>query len=153
MTEQQIRDQFFQSLDAPAAIAARTQRVDELVRSHWSGMPPEVALLAVGGYGRNELFPFSDIDLLILTRDEKTQTDIKDQLSLVLRDLWDAGLRVSQSVRTPVECNQIDAGNAELAVSLLDRRLLAGDDALFRQIRDPKPELGRNIVELTRSRH
>ncbi len=153
MTEQQIRDQFFLTRDAPAAIAGRTLRVDELVRSLWRNIPPEVALLAVGGYGRSELFPASDIDLLILTRDEKTQLEIKDPLSLVLRDLWDAGLRVSQSVRTPLDCNQIDAANAELAVSLLDRRLLTGDESLFRLIRDPKPELGRNIVELTRSRH
>ena len=93
MTEQQIRDQFFLTRDAPAAIAGRTLRVDELVRSLWRNIPPEVALLAVGGYGRSELFPASDIDLLILTRDEKTQLEIKDPLSLVLRDLWDAGLR------------------------------------------------------------
>lgn len=153
MTEQQIREEFFLTRDAPAAIAGRTARVDELVRRHWGAMPPEVALLAVGGYGRSELFPFSDIDLLILTRDEKTQLEIREPLSLVLRDLWDEGLRVSQSVRTPGDCNQIDSGNAELAVSLLDRRLLAGDETLFRLIRDPKPELGHNIVELTRSRH
>src|ERR1700730_17690669 len=97
-------------------------------------VPPGIALLAVGGYGRRELFPYSDIDLLILTPDEKTQTAVKDPLSMCLRDLWDKGLRISQSVHTPADCNQIDAANAELAVSLLDRRFLAGDEALFRQI-------------------
>ena len=51
---------------------------------------------------------------------------------MFLRDLWDGGLRISQSVHTPQECNQIDAGNAELAVSLLDRRLLAGSEELFK---------------------
>ncbi len=166
VTEQEIRDQFFRTRDAAAAIANRTARVDAIVRQRWPGakaasvrcapeesMPPEIALLAVGGYGRNELFPYSDIDLLILTPDDKTQVAIKEPLSMFLRDLWDRGLRISQSVHTPAECNQIDSSNAELAVSLLDRRLLAGSEELFRQIRDPRPDLGRNIVHLTNERH
>lgn len=134
-------------------IAARTALVDELVKSRWASMPEGIAICAVGGYGRRELFPCSDIDLLILTPDERTQTEIKEPLSLCLRDLWDQKLRISQSVHTPADCNLIDSGNAELAVSLLDRRFLAGDEALYRQVRDPKPELGRNLAELTRERH
>jgi [protein-PII] uridylyltransferase len=153
VTEQEIRDQFFRTRDAAAAIANRTARVDTIVQQRWQWMPKEVALLAVGGYGRSELFPYSDIDLLILTPDEKTQFAIKEPLSMFLRDLWDQGLRVSQSVHTPADCNQIDSSNAELAVSLLDRRLLAGSEVLFRQIRDPRPDLGRNIVHLTNERH
>src|SRR5579862_9040179 len=116
-------------------------------------MPADVALVAVGGFGRKELFPYSDVDLLILTPDEKTQLAIKEPLSMFLRDLWDRGLRISQSVHTPQECNQIDAANAELAVSLLDRRRLAGNEDLANQIKDPRPDLGRNIVQLTRERH
>lgn len=153
MIDSEIREEFFRTRDAAAAIARRTEHVDEIVRERWQGMPPGVALAAVGGYGRRELFPFSDIDLLILIPDEKSQIAIKEPLALALRDLWDGGLRISQSVHTPAECNQIDASNAELAVSLLDRRLLAGDEALFRQIRDPRPDLGRNIVQLTHDRH
>ncbi len=153
MTEQQIRDAFFQNLSAGNALSQRTELVDQLVRERWEWMPKGIALAAVGGYGRRELFPYSDIDLLILTPDEKTQTAIKDPLSMCLRDLWDKGLRISQSVHIPGDCNQIDAANAELAVSLLDRRFLAGDEALFRQIKDPRAELGRNIAELTKERH
>jgi len=153
VTEKQIRDAFFRNRDAAAALAGRTARVDEIVAERWKWMPHEVALGAVGGYGRRELFPYSDVDLLILTPDEKTQGAIKNPLSMFLRDLWDQGLRISQSVHTPAECNQIDASNAELAVSLLDRRFLAGDEALFAQIRDPRADLGRNIVALTNDRH
>jgi len=153
VTEKEIRDQFFRTRDAAAAIANRTERVDTIVQQRWQWMPQDLALLAVGGYGRRELFPYSDIDLLILTPDEKAQLAIKEPLSMFLRDLWDQGLRISQSVHTPADCNQIDSANAELAVSLLDRRLLAGSDALFRQIRDPRPDLGRNIVHLTKDRH
>ncbi len=157
VTEQEIRARFFGTRDAAAAIASRTLRVDELVRRGWAEMPPEatapVALIAVGGYGRRELFPFSDIDLLILVPDRKAEAALKEPLSIFLRDLWDQNLRVSQSVHDPLECNQIDASNAELAVSLLDRRLLAGNEQLFRQVGDPRPSLGLNIVELTRTRH
>jgi [protein-PII] uridylyltransferase len=153
VTEKQIRDAFFRTRDAAAALASRTARIDEIVTERWKWMPQEVALAAVGGYGRRELFPYSDVDLLILTPDEKTQAAIKDPLSMFLRDLWDQGLRISQSVHTPADCNQIDSSNAELAVSLLDRRLLAGNESLFSQIRDPRSDLGRNIVALTNDRH
>jgi [protein-PII] uridylyltransferase len=158
VTEQEIRYQFFLTRDATKAIASRTLRVDDLVRHAWEQqMAPAVkgpiALLAVGGYGRRELFPCSDIDLLILTPDQNSLAAIKEPLSLFLRDLWDQNLRISQSVHDPLDCNQIDSSNAELAVSLLDRRLLAGDESLFRKIRDPRPDLGRNIVELTKARH
>lgn len=134
-------------------LAARTSLVDEIVRERWNWMPPGAALAAVGGYGRAELFPCSDIDLLILTRDEAFQTAIKEPLSMLLRDLWDKGLRISQSVHTPQDCNRIDNTNAELSVSLLDRRFLAGDEALFRMIKDPRPELGKDIARLTKERH
>jgi len=134
-------------------LAARTALVDKTVCERWASMPPGIALLAVGGYGRGELFPCSDIDLLILTPKEEAQAAIREPLSLLLRDLWDAGMRVSQSVRPPRECNQIDPNNSELAVSLLDRRFLAGDQTLYGHVKDPPGELGRNIAELTRERH
>ncbi len=157
MSEPEIREQFFRTRDAAAMLADRTALVDEIVRERWRPMPSGITLAAVGGYGRAELFPYSDIDLLILTpglsKDEKAQAALKEPLSLFLRDLWDKGLRVSQSVHTPQECNQIDNANAELTVSLLDRRFLAGDEALFRQIRDPRPELGKDIARLTKDRH
>jgi [protein-PII] uridylyltransferase len=157
-SELSIREDFLRTRDASAMLEARTSLVDRVVRERWSdaetgAMPGHIALVAVGGYGRRELFPFSDIDLLILTPDEKTQDALKEPLSLCIRDLWDRNLRISQSVHTVLDCNQIDTANAELAVSLLDRRFLSGDEALFKQIRDPKPELGRNIALLTRERH
>ena len=122
MTEDEIRKHFFRTRDAAAALAERTTRVDDVIRQRCEWMPREIAIVAVGGYGRRELFPYSDIDLLILTPDESTQIAIKEPLSMFLRDLWDQRLRISQSVHTPADCNQIDSGNAELAVSLLDRR-------------------------------
>lgn len=153
LTEEQIREEFFETRDAVRMLAARTALADKTIRERWTSMPSGIALLAVGGYGRGELFPYSDIDLLILTPKEEAHAAIKEPLSLLLRDLWDAGMRVSQSVRVPRECNQIDPNNSELAVSLIDRRFLAGDESLYKQVKDPAGELGRNIAELTRQRH
>jgi [protein-PII] uridylyltransferase len=150
---ERIRENFLRTRDAAATLAARAALVDEIILKRWAVMPAGIALAAVGGYGRRELFPYSDVDLLILMPDEKTQGAIKEPLALFLRDLWDVGLRISQCVHTPPECNQIDGNNTELAVSLLDRRFLAGEEALFREIKDPVAELGRNIAELTRQRH
>lgn len=155
--EPEIRERFFATRDAAAALERRTEWVDFLVRERWGayfGQRREaVALAAVGGYGRRELFPASDVDLLFLTADWKTQAAIGERLALFLRDLWDEGLRISQSVHTPGECNRIDDANAELAVSLLDRRFLGGEEALFAQVRTPPRDLSANIARLTRERH
>ena len=85
-------------------------------------------MLAVGGYGRRELFPYSDIDIMILLDNESLAGAIKEPLSEFMRLLWDAGLRLSHSVRTVNDCTEVHDGNPELNVSLLDRRLLGGDE-------------------------
>ncbi len=134
---------------APANLIERTRRVDALIASQWPEIPG-VALVAVGGYGRSELFPYSDVDLLFVSG----RDDLKELLAPFLRTLWDAGLRVSQSVHTVAECLEFTDRNVELSVSLLDRRFLLGDAALFRQLRDPARErLIPALARLTRDRH
>ena len=93
--------------------------------------PSGLALVAVGGFGRRELFPHSDVDLLILIDSETRTSAVKDHLSSFLQSLWDSGLRPSHSVHTIAECVVEQEHNAELTISLLDRRKLAGDGALF----------------------
>ena len=133
----------------PETPLARTLRVDDLVRGLWPGIPG-VSLVAVGGYGRSELFPYSDVDLLLLSG----HADLKADLAPFLRSLWDAGLRASQSLHTPEECNAIDSRNIELSISLLDRRFLTGDPALFAKLRDaPREQLAPALAALTRERH
>lgn len=145
------------------ALTTRTAAVDSLTidtyrRTLGAAHPGGVALLAVGGYGRLELFPHSDVDLLVLTASPFAD---REPLSLFLRDLWDAGLRVSQSVRTVEECTKLHEGNTELTISLLDQRLLTGDALLharlttawepfLRQRRRPVRE---RLCALTRQRH
>ncbi len=119
------------------------------------------AVAALGGYGRRELFPFSDIDLLVLVGREADIDVVKEPLSNFLRALWDQGLRVSHSVRTPAECGHLHEGNMELHISLLDRRFLSGRRELFEVFSQKLDEvynrLGatviRRLVEMARSRH
>lgn len=96
---------------------------------HRLGMMPPVSVVAVGGYGREELFPDSDIDILFLCGEEAGRSEMFVQE--VLYSLWDLGLTVGQSVRTVAETLAIAATDISLRTSLLDSRLVCGDEALF----------------------
>lgn len=148
------------------ALAERSAKVDAVVQTA-SGVfleacrPVPVIIAAVGGYGRRELFPHSDIDLLIAVESDESLKHIKEPLSIYLRELWDSGLRVSQSARTVTECCQLNEQNVELHISLLDMRLLAGSQALFEELsaslenfyQRHRNVLTRLLADLTRSRH
>jgi [protein-PII] uridylyltransferase len=151
---------------AAAALAHRTERVDGVVAQayrNWlaGAFPRGVALVAVGGYGRRELFPHSDVDLMIVVDKEPQADEERQALSAFLRTLWDNGLRLSQSVRTPAECARFDTANVELSVSLLDRRFLIGDSGLFealnerakKLVRGQREALLRSLCEMARTRH
>ncbi len=119
-------------------LSSRSSAVEELVLQAYQAtlapaFPAGLTLLAVGGFGRRELFPHSDVDLLILISAEIPAS----ALSVFLQSLWDAGLRPSHSVHTVADCVTEHEQNAELTISLLDRRMLAGDASLF-QLLDQK---------------
>ncbi len=161
-----IRSQFLMSGNAASAVQGRSTLVDQLVtqafRSHLApAFPHGMSVLAVGGYGRRELFPHSDIDLLLLI-DKEIQGDTqREALSIFLRSLWDNGLRLSQSVRTIAECCQFDQNNVELSISLIDERFLIGDSDLYEQLtarlpkffRSNRTTLTRHLIKLTNQRH
>lgn len=118
-------------------------------------------MLAVGGYGRLELFPYSDVDILILLEREAQAAGLKDALAEFVRVLWDAGLRLSHSVRTVAECAELHEQNIELNISLLDRRLLGGSSDLNGKLEaklGPFYErhsrtLSQHLARLARGRH
>jgi [protein-PII] uridylyltransferase len=117
------------------SLFARSAAVEERVRDAFAAtlepkFPSGLTLLAVGGFGRRELFPYSDVDLLTLIEPETQLAAAKETLSAFLQSLWDSGLRPSHSVHTIAECVTEHEQNAELTISLLDRRRLAGDAAL-----------------------
>ncbi len=135
------------ALDAPvpepiqSTLAARSIDVTELVRGAWSTtlqprFPSGVALVATGGFGRSELFPYSDVDLLFVVESENQIPPMRDAMSTFLQSLWDSNLRPSHAVQTVAYCVAEHEDNRELTISLLDRRMLAGDPAMFKWLDD-----------------
>src|SRR5271167_1966075 len=119
-----------------ATLSTRSAAVEKRVIEAYGStleakFPSALTLLAVGGFGRGELFPNSDVDLLVLIESEDHLSAVKETLSSFLQALWDSGLRPSHSVHTVADCVTEHEQNAELTISLLDRRRLAGDAALF----------------------
>src|ERR1700738_4281181 len=94
-----------------------------------NGTQPGFALLAVGGYGRGELAPYSDLDLLLLYSGQQLDR-MKPVLTNLLRLLWDAGLAVGHSFRTVGDCITTALDDPHLRTALVDTRLLAGNKGL-----------------------
>ncbi|WP_028358062.1 [protein-PII] uridylyltransferase [Brackiella oedipodis] len=96
-------------------------------------LPHQASLCAVGGYGRGELYPYSDIDLLILLRKPASAPE-QEQLEQFISSLWDMGLHVGHSVRTLDDCLEQAEQDITVATSLLEMRFLLGDKRLYRQL-------------------
>jgi len=161
-----IQEQFARDGDGRAAIAQRTALVEELILRLWnelfSGDVSELAIVAIGGFGRGSLFPYSDIDLLFLHGDRTDEDRFRGHIRLLSRELWDLRLKLSPATRRLSECDHFDPTNPEFTVSLLDCRYLAGDRDLFANLHDkvlPKlvlreaQGLVQRLADLTRSRH
>ncbi len=94
-----------------------------------------ISMVAVGGYGRGELHPYSDIDLLILLQDDNTHRE-GDSIECFLTLLWDIGLEIGHSVRTIAQCAEIAEQDITVATNLLECRTLVGPEGLRRQLLD-----------------
>jgi [protein-PII] uridylyltransferase len=105
------------------------------------GKPPRVALLAVGGFGRGELNPYSDIDILFLHPSDhaKEMGPVNDIVQHVLYMLWDIGFQVGHATRTMSELVAQANGDLRTKTSLLEARFLCGDEALFAEFQKATP--------------
>ena len=138
----------FRAARATATAAARllrtlTRQVDRNLAALWArtGMPGDAALIAVGGYGRGELFPYSDIDVLVLLppgRGPGVPGDGGDRRGAIERFItacWDSGLEISSSVRTVDECIAEGASDVTVQTSLLESRFICGSRRVFSTFR------------------
>ncbi len=108
----------------------------QLLQTLWqrAELPDNLALVAVGGFGRDQLFPHSDVDVLLLLPDgtaPEAGSALRSQLESFIGSCWDAGLEIGSSVRTVAECLAESAGDVTVQTSLLESRLVCGNAELF----------------------
>ncbi len=107
---------------------------DSHLRISWKNcaIPADIALVAVGGYGRGQLFPHSDVDILILLP-QTPDAALREKLEALVSTFWDIGLEAGHSVRTIDECFEVAAGDITIQTSLLESRLVTGNRELHRR--------------------
>lgn len=140
-----IRDQHRAGADGRETVAALTRLCDQVIahihEQELNSLDPadaaimreQLSLVAVGGYGRAELAPYSDVDLLFLHAPGAGET-VRDTVSRLVRRMWDTGLKLSQSVRTPAESCSFARGDLMARTALVDTRLVAGSQNLFNEL-------------------
>jgi [protein-PII] uridylyltransferase len=169
----EIASAFEAGASGSSTLGARSDAVDALAASLWAEacdaepqLARNVALVATGGYGRRELFPYSDIDLMFLVEPKLApkvfEATVKPAIRRISQSLWDCGLRLSPLTRKLTECERFDPENTEFALALLDQRFVSGDSALHERLqRQTLPKMFdrdrdailRRLVEITLARH
>lgn len=133
-----LRERFDSGVPVDELVHQRAALVDSLItrafQLHLQHAGDCLALVAVGGYGRGELHPHSDIDLLLLIRAGERDTQ-RSAIEKFIALLWDTGLEASHSVRTPEECAAAALADITVATNLMESRLLCGPQTLFAQMR------------------
>jgi len=135
--QQAIKEAFENGADTLETVNTRAHFIDQLLiqafQVFFADCEQPVALIAVGGYGRRELHPASDIDLMLLMQSAESEgTRLKLEQFLTL--LWDSKLDIGHSVRTLDECIEEATNDITVITNLMESRLLAGDEALFEQM-------------------
>ncbi len=134
-----IRRDFYAGKHVADLVHRRAAVIDKILKKIWmdivNNQTDDIALIAVGGYGRAELHPASDIDLLILLETENHEY-YQECLERFLTFLWDIGLEVGHSVRSLSECVSEAQKDITVATNLMESRLLAGKNGLFLQLQE-----------------
>ena len=127
---------FDERIGTEKILNARSQAIDNLLTYLWydcfQDQAQDYALIAVGGYGRAELHPYSDIDLLVLTPKESSlPPEFSDQITKFITWLWDTGLDIGHSVRSVKECMKFAKQDVTIMTNLLESRYLLGNKTLY----------------------
>jgi [protein-PII] uridylyltransferase len=136
--DDRLKQRFSEEDSVDVLVRDRARLMDMLLRSAWQlhvgERHKDIALLAVGGYGRGELNLRSDIDVMVLL--PKSEDSVwQSALEGFLTFMWDIGLEVGHSVRTIDDCQRESKGDVSIATTLIEARLLAGPEALFDAMR------------------
>ena len=140
-------ERFLQTQPHPTAASAQrllrelTRHVDQTLATLWRSMPmPDGAcLVAVGGYGRGELFPHSDVDVLLLLAGQCSDHD-REAIERFITACWDIGLEVGSSVRTEAECLDESQRDVTVCTALLEARRICGARGLFERFRQSQAD-------------
>ena len=142
----EIRRRFEATGDGSSVMREQSFLMDQLIRVLFDLVTGEIyplpnptsgerlAIIAVGGYGRGELAPYSDIDLLFLLPYKRTPYT-EQVVEYLLYLLWDLGLRIGQATRSVEECQRLAKSDLTIRTGLLEARYLCGDQALFRDLK------------------
>ncbi len=136
-SRKRLAERFHAGEPVETLVHARAGFVDQLLQRIWKHFFTEAspaALVAVGGYGRGELHPASDVDLLILVAREP-DGELKEKLEQFVMFLWDVGLEVGHSVRTLEQCVEEATKDVTVVTNLMESRYLAGWESLFKEMK------------------
>lgn len=119
-------------------LVSLSRLADDMLRRLWvaAGLDSRFALVAVGGYGRGELFPHSDVDVLLLLPSDSTAAEeeaLRPVIEDFIRSCWDTGLEIGSSVRTIEQCLSLAEHDISVQTALLEARLLTGNRKLFKE--------------------
>lgn len=132
--QQALKQAFEADADTLALVNTRASFIDQLLINvfnyHFTDCDQSIALIAVGGYGRGELHPASDIDLMFLLKEAENPAT-KEKLEQFLMLLWDSKLDIGHSVRTLTECIEEATKDITVVTNIMESRLLTGDPVLF----------------------
>ncbi len=163
------------TLAAARLVKALTRQADDALTELWehAAMPPGAALVAVGGYGRGELYPYSDVDVLVLVpagpkldaaraatrHDEAPADSLRAAVEVFVYACWDVGLEIGSSVRSVDECVDQARSDVTVQTALLESRFLCGSRRIYNAFRqatdavmDPRTYLRAKQLEM-RQRH
>ena len=127
---------FLKKRDSHSYLLAHSLLVDQILNKLWQALEfkDEASLVACGGYGRQELFPFSDVDLLILIP-KKVNHSLNQKIEQFITQAWDIGLRIGHSVRNIDETKREIKRDVTIHTNLLESRYLDGDKTLYKHLK------------------
>ncbi|CAH2812161.1 MAG: [Protein-PII] uridylyltransferase (EC / [Protein-PII]-UMP uridylyl-removing enzyme [uncultured Caballeronia sp.] len=159
-----LLERFQSATNVDGLMHALARATDEALRGAWEAcaMPKSAALIAVGGYGRGELAPYSDVDILVLLPDDDTPDHtalLAARIERLISMAWDLGLEIGSSMRLVTQCIDEASNDITIQTSLLEARRIVGNEKLFemfekryRQTLDPRAFFQAKVLEM-RQRH